>query len=578
MSHHSQPPMSWRTVLPAALFLVLGLVLFTSTVHDDSYISYWVAHSLAEKGQLVNYNGEAVEQSSSLTFVVLIALLSKVVPLSISTIAPLVSILAGMGTVLLVQRMVAAENPALAFFGGMLAASSSALVYWSFSGMETSLAAFLGVWLLLAYLRVLREDVTRNSYAAAAAATLLYLLVRPEAVFIAGTVLTSTAGVLWMRMALERDPDRLRAAARLRRIGILGLITVATFSAILVFRVVYFGDVFPQPVRAKVGGPSLDVIKRGVSYLIAHAWARVDGALWILALPASAYILLRGRDDEHVHLPETLAASFVGAHLTFVAISGGDFMEVGRFLVQGLPAAIVVGLAFVGRAAPVGVLRTAAAIVVGLNLLGTALTARNESVGSPLWARDHLNSLPRQQPLPWFDRMNRNLYAEELLVVPLDTIVQRLQQQKRGTISIMTGNMGVVPYRISSKHFGVVRFIDLVGLASRDFVECPVSSGLRRTRFGLNMTYPFFFDHRRELADTCGLGDPDILVTVDGPYYGNSKRIEANGYSIAYYQKVRVTSGSGYLRGGDVDVKELIAVRNDIMSSSLQLGTHDVSR
>jgi hypothetical protein len=167
------PLVTWRTIVPAAALLILGLSLFTSTVHDDSYISYWAAHTLAEKGQLVNYNGERVEQSSSLAFVVLVALLSRILPFAISNIGPLVSILAGIGTVLLVQRIAVAVNPALEFPAGMLAASSSALVYWSFSGMETSLAAFLGAWLLLTYLRVLREDANRMSYMSACGATLL---------------------------------------------------------------------------------------------------------------------------------------------------------------------------------------------------------------------------------------------------------------------------------------------------------------------------------------------------------------------------------------------------------------------
>ena len=50
----------WRRTIafaPAALPL-LGLVLYGSTGHDDSHLTYWSAHALARFGEIVNYNGE----------------------------------------------------------------------------------------------------------------------------------------------------------------------------------------------------------------------------------------------------------------------------------------------------------------------------------------------------------------------------------------------------------------------------------------------------------------------------------------------------------------------------------------
>ena len=72
-----------------AAFILLGLVLFSAPGHDDSHITYWAAHTLKEHGQILNYNGERVEQSSSLAHVLLLALLGAVTRVSLPTLGPL---------------------------------------------------------------------------------------------------------------------------------------------------------------------------------------------------------------------------------------------------------------------------------------------------------------------------------------------------------------------------------------------------------------------------------------------------------------------------------------------------------
>src|SRR5579872_3509203 len=62
----------WLVAAAVAIFLALGFVFFRSTGQDDSYISYWPAHTLARYGSIVNYSGDAVEQSSSLLWVLML--------------------------------------------------------------------------------------------------------------------------------------------------------------------------------------------------------------------------------------------------------------------------------------------------------------------------------------------------------------------------------------------------------------------------------------------------------------------------------------------------------------------------
>lgn len=68
-------------ILATAIAVVLGGVLvgtqYPAAGNDDSHITYWAAFALSEYGEIVNYNGVALEQSSSLLLVLLLAAIRK---------------------------------------------------------------------------------------------------------------------------------------------------------------------------------------------------------------------------------------------------------------------------------------------------------------------------------------------------------------------------------------------------------------------------------------------------------------------------------------------------------------------
>jgi len=68
--------------IPYLLFLVIGFLLFPSAGRDDVHISYWAAYSLSHFGEILNYNAEQVEQSSSLLHTALLAGLDLLLPLN----------------------------------------------------------------------------------------------------------------------------------------------------------------------------------------------------------------------------------------------------------------------------------------------------------------------------------------------------------------------------------------------------------------------------------------------------------------------------------------------------------------
>jgi hypothetical protein len=132
-------------VVSCAILLATGFVLFASAGRDDAHLSYWPAHTLAHIGQITNYSGDRVEQSSSLLHVVSLAAIARLTGTDPVTFGKAFSAFFGAATIVglfvLVQR-IASQRAALA--ATFIASTSPYLLYWSYGGLETTLAACLG--------------------------------------------------------------------------------------------------------------------------------------------------------------------------------------------------------------------------------------------------------------------------------------------------------------------------------------------------------------------------------------------------------------------------------------------------
>ena len=62
------------TAFGTIALILIGFLFYGPSGHDDSHITYAAAYQLLEHGQILNNNGERVEQSSSLLHVLLLAL------------------------------------------------------------------------------------------------------------------------------------------------------------------------------------------------------------------------------------------------------------------------------------------------------------------------------------------------------------------------------------------------------------------------------------------------------------------------------------------------------------------------
>src|SRR5262249_53763880 len=101
---------------------------------------------------------------------------------------------------------------------------------------------------------------------------------------------------------------------------------VAVYGAYFVFRFAYYGALLPNPFYLKVGGPSLDAFRRGVSYVLGFFADR-----WFI--PAFAFLAVPGVR----HRPFRIFYAFAVLHRGWVVWIGGDFYPGHRFLVVLIP-------------------------------------------------------------------------------------------------------------------------------------------------------------------------------------------------------------------------------------------------
>ena len=94
-----------RYDLPSGILLFIGIALFPSAGRDDSHITYWSAYALSNFGEILNYNGDRIEQSSSLLHVLLLAAVHLVSRVDLVVLGRVLSVLCAIATLAAVKRL-----------------------------------------------------------------------------------------------------------------------------------------------------------------------------------------------------------------------------------------------------------------------------------------------------------------------------------------------------------------------------------------------------------------------------------------------------------------------------------------
>ncbi len=283
---------------------------------DDAFISFRYARNLANGfGIRFNISDAPLEGFSNFLWVLIAAIFEAT--LADPTVwMPVLSAASGAFFLVYLHRTLLRHFPFSADVSALVAllvGCNPAFAVWSTSGLETMPAA-------LALFAVFERLVLARDYKLGAVAGIALCTLRVEGIaWFAILCLVGAAASL-------RDEALTDRREILRPIAIGGALVIAFFAAFSAFRLVYFGDIVPNPVHVKVA-LGLERFSRGGQYL-ALFWLTFVPQVFLFAGAGGAIRWRTGKG---------LAIVFLAAAFPIWAVSvGGDFMPMGRLLVGGL--------------------------------------------------------------------------------------------------------------------------------------------------------------------------------------------------------------------------------------------------
>lgn len=557
--------------------LGFGFLLFTASGRDDAHIAFFPAHTLLAQGELLNYNGERVEQASSLAFVVLVAVASFVTGVDVAVSGYFLPIVFGALTVVLAHRLARRLDPAISLPTAALVATAPPLLYWTFGKMEVTLAAAALLGVVLAYDTVLSvQRLKLRHLVGAGSVTIAFVAVRPESPLVLAVLVGSTALAAGLRPGMVTEPAR----GRLRSLA-LALLVVGASTMVVLFRCAYFGAAFPQPVYAKAAGLDPARAAAGLRYVVdalAPPGSRT-GWLWLGLLAggqALATALAVGRRGAGALLLTSCAG---WSYLAFVVFAGGDWMEGGRFVAVVLPL-LLIGLLLSASA----VLRrlaaarwraglvALAALVVALQLHGNVELMRRESHGLPLpHALRALADTPETiaaAGFRWFEVVNRTNGRDLHAVSELQRLIERLLGERRlDRVHVLSGQQGLVTYTLSRRLGNRLRVYDRHGLVERSFTHCATLADWPRQAGGLDLPHELALSE--ELLSACGLRRPEIVYALGA----SRPAVLRSGY-VLYFQQLGPVPAPRGAPGPRVAGDQSIYLRADLAGPELVPAVH----
>lgn len=563
--------------------LVAGgsLALFGSGGGDDSHITWWVVDTFKKTGQILNLNGAAIEQSSSLGLVFIVAALKFLFHFKTPALGVLLSVFATAMTCLMGAKLARRFAPQLALPTAWLIATSGPLVYWGTSGMETALAAFAALWLLdaIADCSDLADDLIgssqkqRTALLALCAATTLFITIRPENHLLVLGVFGG--GLLCSPRVFGLRPWN---AARLRFVAVCALAVLLPIVLLFAWRHAVFHAWFPHPVTAKEGGAPR--WSDGFRYLT-RSISDFQPAMFLL-LPVAVGVALVACLTRRTKPMVGFAASLSVLGVSFICASGGDWMSCGRFLANQLPVwwlVIVAALSLL----PASRLRAAAWAVGAFGLVNLwflfGLARSGGTNGYPITAALKVVPAAREQyqlqNYSFLELSNKSHLRDALLAEELKRVVDKVASVTPDKVWIASGQAGGVPYHTFRAFPDKLRFIDFWGLTDATALPCVPPSAVRHSSLGVALSPELMFKYRAAILRDCGVPMADIVFNTN-LHAGTRKGLEARGYRVVYFQRGKMPSFSeqGLLRGGTA-IDAYIAVRSELVER-LQLEYREV--
>lgn len=534
---------SLKIFLPYALFILLGFVLFPSTGSDDPYITYWAAYSLSEFGEIINYSGERVEQSSSLLHVLILAILHLITDINIPTLSPILTIIAGLLSIYYAGRLSKLLN-INSFVVQLLVSTSIPLLYWSYSGLETSLIGLIALLLMLSFFKVL-ENANNFNFILVFMSILAYILLRPEAIFIV---------CLFLFLSLMIQYFNKEA---IKPVIILISYSLIVFSLITLFRFIYFDALFPQPVYAKMGISIFSKITDGLLYFKQGISEYIILALLILPVIGLLFKFKKLKQKKIIHI-----YTFTISYLLFIVTSGGDWMGGLRFFAPIIPLLFILLLQNYSPHQSINKF-VILILVTNIYFIGLHIIKFSSSYLLPYFQTYKNNLIEKNivfKDVSFFAIANKVHYRDIPAAYNLNQVVEKVLKVEENP-TIMSGQGGFVSYHTFKRYFGKIKFIDTFALCSNKFTKCEVTNKVEKYALGLRLGYNYIFENRKELLNKCNIDIPEIIFDLRN--YRMKYVKETALYTIVYLQTGDIRYEKNML-GRKVIAHQWIAVRNDI--------------
>jgi hypothetical protein len=556
-------------VLCLGIAFLHGIFLYGgSTVLDDAYITYSEAQALSDLKKIVNLNGEAVEQSTSLLHVIILAILHKISNISLPAIGLFFSILMGGFTILAAWRLALFLQMPFAWFVAVFCALFPYLVYWSFGGLEATLVAFIIILLVYSISKLLVKKVSVLNIILLVLSIFAYILSRAEAIFILLTSVIGIASYLFIQNKYNNSTYDKNYYLKLASIGSISLIL---FTIVSSWRYMMFDQIFPQPVYAKVGMNLLTKLEGFLDYFLCDFWIPSLVILVILGI-FTIYKTLVNPSNEKESIKLITLISFIIATLAFLITTGGDWMPGGRFLVPILPLLTILGIYILPKFSK----RIAYIILIFLAsaaIFDTANFIRYKSTAIPLWLAKTIYTPVLQDfnikndKFSWFEKTSQGNLRDIPFITVLDEVVENLLIANNHTpIRILTGQMGMVPFYITQNRFGMVKWIDRAGLVTNYFLKCDLTNHFPKGKVGTFVSIPYVVSHFDEINSRCSnIQRPDIIYALGVGTYFKQRTL---GYKIFYVQEGSIHSCRNLY---STSVNEFLAIREDLFNKISKL-------
>lgn len=546
-----------------ASMLLLGMGLFfPGAGTDDAYYSLFPAWTLSEYGQILNYNGEVVEQSSSLLHVLTLGALHRVIGGDLIVMNTLLMLVSGIGTLgltLLVGHELELKKTRL-FWAPILLVLTGVYSFWVWGKLEVTLSTFCLTGLVYGGLIYLK----RGSFWKFAVFLIPFLLVRPENGLVGMTVLgflglsilplrnpamAGTGEGVGENGTLTESPDGIvkEDPKQLLKKGlVLALSIIVAFGLLLLIRKWIFGHFFPLSVDAKTDGLEVAKIKTGIVNLfdtmVTHPTLLIMsglaiGGLWKLRRELSGKILF----------------AVLASQLAFNIVVGGDWMGNARFLVPIVPLLVISMISVFPN-------RKWYPAVLGICLLPGIWTAGGDSFSEP-WA-----TAKEIEGYTILESGNRTFLRDLPTAEAMANQIGQLYQQVQ-PVTILSRQGGLVMFKTCKEYMGKVHFTDLVGLTSSEFNDCAYARNRGTTQGGLNVSYAYLLENKDSFIDQCGFTLPHIVFDLDNAERDKEKLWEKEGYRLVYRQEGTLNPGQSWMPGYTVRANQFIMVRGDLLGN-----------